>query len=87
MWCLLVISEHFSVRIGFRTYMSWSFAIINNKLAEVFFDKTRKGLKFRSHCYVNRSEYTDKRELKQLDKDTQKVKLTYRNQRYNLISG
>ncbi|TSC86402.1 MAG: Uncharacterized protein G01um101416_675 [Microgenomates group bacterium Gr01-1014_16] len=65
--------------------MSWSFAIINNKLAEVFFDKTRNGINFHNHCYVKKSEYTNKEELKQLEKDIQKVRLTYKNHQYHLL--
>ena len=64
----------------------WSFAIINGKLAEIYFDKPRGHLKFRGHCYVERSEFKTKAELKAIDEDTKKVRLSYRKGIYrNLL--
>ena len=61
----------------------WCWALINNRLAEVHFDKTKSGRpKIFGHCYVKRNEYKTKREQRQIDIDIKKVKLTYRNKRY-----
>lgn len=59
--------------------MNWCFAIINNKLAEVYFEKKKGKIKFLGHCYVNRSDYRSKKEKEWIDKDTIRVQLTYRN--------
>lgn len=38
--------------------MCWCFAIINNKLAEIYFDKNKKETtKFKGHCYIQRKEF------------------------------
>ena len=63
--------------------MPWSFALINNKLAEIYFDHTKNGEPLmRGHCYVNAKEYTTKREKKWIETDTKKFQLSYRNRRY-----
>ncbi len=66
--------------------MSWSFAIINNRLAEVFFDRWKNGrVVFRGHCYVKRSEYKTKQEQKWIDRDTAKVRLVCRKGKYKRV--
>ena len=63
--------------------MGWSFAIVNNKLAEIFLDKDEKGkVKIKGHCYVRRSEYKTKQEQKWIKEDTAKIKLSYRKGKY-----
>ncbi|MEK7586998.1 MAG: hypothetical protein AAB453_03975 [Patescibacteria group bacterium] len=62
--------------------MSWSFAIINNRLAEVFFDKKKGKILFWAHCYVKASEYKTKQEKNWIKNDTAKIRLIYRNQKY-----
>lgn len=62
--------------------MSWCFAIINNKLAEIYFDKTKKGPKFLGHCYVKKEEFKTKQEQKWIKQDTEKFKFVYRNKKY-----
>ncbi len=62
--------------------MGWCFAIINNRLAEIYFEKNKKEVKFFGHCYVNESEYTLKEEKKWIKKDIAKVQLVYRNGKY-----
>ncbi len=59
--------------------MSWCFAIINNKLAEVYFEKKNGEVKFLGHCYIKKSEYKSKKEKAWIEKDTTRVKLIYRN--------
>ncbi len=68
--------------------MSWCFAIVNNKLAEIFFDKNKNGrARIRGHCYVKKSEYKTKLEQNQIAKDIKKVKVAYRNKKYKLVEG
>lgn len=63
--------------------MSWSFAIINNKLAEVFYEKKGKTITFLNHCYVKVNEYKTKKEQNYIKQDTKELKLTFRNQKYS----
>ena len=62
--------------------MSWCFALINGRLAEVFFDKEKSGPKIFGHCYIRKEEYTTKRERKMIEKDTKRFQLSYRNKMY-----
>jgi hypothetical protein len=64
--------------------MSWSFALINGKLAEIFFDK-KKGVKFRGRAWVKKSEYKTKQEQEYIKKDTSKVRLSYKDGKYKRI--
>lgn len=54
--------------------MSWQFAFVNNKLAEVFFER-KKILGF---CYVKASEYKTKKEKAWIESDIQKLRISYR---------
>ncbi|KKU91853.1 MAG: hypothetical protein UY21_C0009G0044 [Microgenomates group bacterium GW2011_GWA1_48_10] len=65
--------------------MSWSFAIVNKRLAEIYFDKNRSGIKFRGHCFVKKNEYKTKHELAWIKEDTRKFKFVYRNNHYRPI--
>lgn len=60
----------------------WCFAIVNGKLAEIYFDKVNGKSKIHSHCYVKISEFKNKKELNQIKIDTNKFKFTYRNKTY-----
>lgn len=62
--------------------MGWCFAIINNKLAEIYFEKRKGRIKFLGHCYVKESEYTLKEEREWIKKDIVKVQLVYRKGTY-----
>ncbi len=64
--------------------MGWSFAKINGRLAEVFFDREAKEKepKIRGHCYVSESEYRTKKEKKWIKQDTEKYQFSYRNKVY-----
>lgn len=64
--------------------MSWSFAKVNGRLAEVFFDRedSEKDPKIRGHCYVSASEYKTKKEKKWIKQDTEKYQFSYRNKVY-----
>jgi len=63
--------------------MNWLFAIINNKLAEVYFEKNGKTITFLNHCYVKVSEYKTQKEQDYIKHDTKQLKLTFRNQKYS----
>lgn len=66
--------------------MFWSFAIINNKLAdEVFFERKKGKVNVFGHCYVKEDEYKTKKEKEQIKKDTAKTRLVYRNKKYRFI--
>ena len=63
--------------------MSWSFAIVNGKLAEVFFDRKKNGSPvILGFCYVKKSEYKTKREQKMIVADTKIYRITYRKKKY-----
>ncbi len=57
----------------------WCFAIVNNRLAEISFDK-RYGIY--GHCYVKREEYKTKQEGKWIREDIKKCRFTYRKGYY-----
>ena len=65
--------------------MSWCFAIVNNKLAEIYFDKNKNGLKINGYCYVKKSEYRTKQECLWIKEDTAKFKFIYRMGKYRRI--
>ncbi len=62
--------------------MDWCFAIVNKRLAEIYFEKNKKGIKFIGHCYVKESEYKLKKEKEWIKKDIVKVQLVYRSGNY-----
>ena len=64
--------------------MYWSFAIVNGRLAEVFFDRSKNGtVKIEGHCYVKMEEYTTKKEQHWIEKDCEKACFVYRNKKYS----
>lgn len=59
--------------------MAWCFALVNSKLAEIYFDKSKSGrIKIRGHCFVNKKEYKTKQEQKWIQEDTKRVRVVYR---------
>lgn len=62
--------------------MSWCFAKVNNKLAEIYFEEKRGKPKVLGHCYVKKAEFKTKRELKWIEEDTKKFQLIYKNGKY-----
>jgi len=67
-----------------KNFMSWCFAIINNKLAEIYFDKNLGSTKSKivAHCYVAEQDYLTKEEKIWIKRDTKKFRFTYRNGNY-----
>ena len=64
--------------------MSWSFAIVNNRLAEIYFEKKKDGPVFIGHCYVEKSEYKTKYENTWIEEDVSRYKFIYRKGEYKL---
>lgn len=62
----------------------WAFAIINNKLAEFYFNKKKRG-SIHSHCYVKLEEYKTKREQKIIKDDIAKYKFTWKKGEYKQV--
>lgn len=56
----------------------WCFAIINGRLAEIYFDEKAGPY---AHCYIERKEY-NKREQKMIDADIKKCQFSYRKGYY-----
>lgn len=63
----------------------WSFGLVNNKLAEIFFEKRGDNVKYLGHCFVRNGEYKTKQELNWIGKDTKNVQLRYRDGHYQKI--
>ena len=62
--------------------MGWCFAIVNGRLAEVFFEKKRKHISILGHAYVARNKYKTKKEVRWIEKDTSKFRFVYRKGAY-----
>jgi len=65
--------------------MTWCFAIINNRLAEIYFEGEGKK-EILGHCYVDGKEYKTKQEKKWIKEDTVKHKFKYYKKRYTKVS-
>lgn len=66
--------------------MSWCFGIVNNKLAEVYFEKSKERIKILGHCYIKEEEYKTKKEKRWITEDIKKVRLVYRNNKYRFLT-
>jgi hypothetical protein len=67
--------------------MTWSFAIVNGRLAEVFWDiKGSEGKLPQAHCYVERSEYKTKKEQQWIREDTARNRFVWRNKKYKRVT-
>ena len=67
--------------------MDWCFAIINGRLAEIFFEKKGNKIKFLGHSYVKKGEYKTKEELKSIGEDTKKFKFSCRKSIYKQLNN
>lgn len=65
--------------------MDWCFAIINGKLAEIYFEKKKGKIEFLGHCYVKRTEYDSKEEQNMINEDIKNVRLRYYNRKYTKV--
>lgn len=60
--------------------MSWMFAIINRRLAEIFFEEKSGGrVECPGYCYVKRSEYKSRKERDYIREDTKRLKLRWKD--------
>ena len=66
--------------------MSWCFAIINSKLAEIYFERTKGNPNILGHCYVQKEEFITKKEQKMIKQDTVNNQLVYRNGEYRRVN-
>lgn len=62
--------------------MGWCFAIVNGKLAEIFFERKKGKLYFLGHCYVKKEKYKTKQEINWVKKDTEKFNFSYQKGEY-----
>lgn len=67
--------------------MTWCFAIVNGRLAEIFFDQKDEETVFLGHVYVKAEEYPSKKEQKWIKEDTNKHKFSYRKGKYRNKEG
>jgi len=65
--------------------MSWCFAIVNNKLAEIYFEKKKGKPKIIGHCYIKKEDYKTKQEQKWIREDTAKYRFIYRKGKYKKV--
>lgn len=56
--------------------------MVNNKLAEVFFERKRGKNIFLGHAYIKESEYKTRKERRWIKEDTARVRLVYRRGEY-----
>lgn len=63
--------------------MPWSFALVNNRLAEIYFEQGKSGLpEIKGHCYVQEKEFSTKQEKRWIREDTKKYQFSYRKRLY-----
>lgn len=67
---------------GIKGKMGWSFALLNGRLVEIYFENGKGLAGISGHCYVARKEFKTKREQKMIDADIKKYQFTYRNKKY-----
>lgn len=67
--------------------MSWCFAKINGRLAEIYFDKNKGKSKILGHCYVKKSDFKTERELRWIEEDTSRFNFVYKNSKYKDLNG
>lgn len=67
--------------------MHWCFAIVNGRLAELYFEVKRGKPVPMAHCYVKKEEYTTKREQQWIKKDTQNLRFSWRKGKYNRMKS
>lgn len=62
--------------------MNWCFGLVNNRLAEIYFEKKKGAVKYTGHAFVKKSEYTTKRGKEWVTKNTSRIRLIYKNGEY-----
>ena len=64
--------------------MHWSFAIVNNRLAEIFFQGKNKSKIF-AHCYVKAEEYKTKLEKSWIAQDVKRFRFLFKRGKYQRL--
>lgn len=67
--------------------MGWSFALVNNRLAEIFFEKSDNGMELWGHAYVEPKDFKSLEEQRWIEKDTKRLRLVYKNGSYKFRKG
>ena len=65
--------------------MNWCFAIVNQRLAEIFFDRKKSKSIISGHCYVKKNAYKSAIERKWIQAETNKYTFTWRKNKYKRI--
>ena len=61
----------------------WCFAIVNNRLAEIYFERVRNSNpEILGYCYVRKEDFRTKTEQRQIAKDSEHLKIIYRKKKY-----
>ena len=63
----------------------WVFALINGRLAEIWFEKGKGTAGIFAHGYVDRKSFMTIKEQKMIDSDIKTNRLSYRNKKYRRI--
>ena len=63
----------------------WCFAIVNNRLAKIYFRREKGKVKILGHCYVKKEEFKDKQEQRWIKEDTKKHRFVFRKGIYKRI--
>jgi hypothetical protein len=57
------------------------------KLSEIYFEKSKKGnIEYLGFCHVNKSEYKTKKEQDYIKHDTAKFRLSFRDNKYKMMT-
>jgi len=71
-----------------KNNMNWSYAIINNRIGEIYFNKDKEGrMELYGHCYVTEEQKSQmcKEERKFMEENIKGGKIIYRNKKYKVI--
>src|SRR3989338_6539153 len=68
-------------------FMGWCFALINGRLAEIFFEKKGKKVLLKGHCFVKEEEYKTKQEKTWIKKDTNQYQFRHKGGKYTEINS
>jgi len=67
--------------------MEWQFAIINGRIAEIYFDVLKGSRrKIRGHCYVDKKKSWTREEQREIAIDKERNRFSYRNKQYRPLS-
>ena len=64
--------------------MHWCFALINKRLAEIFFEGKNKS-QVVAYCYVKAEEYKTKKEKNWIAQDTKRLRFLYKKGKYKRL--